>query len=84
MQNLFINSLLKSARLAQEDPTASTEEVPTTSEEVLPPPEAGPSLSPVMVFAWLGAHLALGFLGWLAYDYNVAQTVDDAFKIAKA
>ena len=82
---LFMKSLLKSARLAQEDPTASTDEVTTTSEEVvLPPPEAGPSISPVILYSWLGAHLALGFLGWKAYDYDVTKTLDDIYLITKA
>jgi hypothetical protein len=54
---------------------------------MLPPPEGGPlppQISPLILFPWLGAHLALGYLGYLANYNNTTKTFDAAYDEFKA
>jgi hypothetical protein len=87
MQTLFVKSLLESVRLAQEDPTTSTSDSTTSNPDMLPPPEGGPlppQISPLILYPWLGAHLALGYLGYKAYDNNINGNADLMFEIFEA
>jgi hypothetical protein len=84
MQTPFTKALLESYRLAQEDPATTSVDPASDMPDTLPPPEGGPTsppLAPVFLYSWLGAHLALGALGYMAYDYNINGNADFAFEI---
>ena len=54
---------------------------------MLPPPEGGPlppKISPMILYPWLGAHLALGYLGYKAYDNNINGPADLLFEMLEA
>ena len=87
MQTPFTKALLESYRLAQEDPATTSVDPVSEMPDILPPPQEGPTpppLTPVFLYSWLGAHLALGFLGYKAYDYDINGTADLFYEVFAA
>ena len=82
----FAEVVLKSVRLAQEEVATTSVDPTTVPSDVPPPTEGGPTTSPIaplILYSWLGAHLALGYSGWKAYDYNINSTADVAYEFLK-
>jgi hypothetical protein len=87
MQSPFAKALLESYRLAQEDPATTSVDPVSDMPDTLTPPEGGPTpppLAPVFLYSWLGAHLALGFLGYKAYDYDINGNADLLYEVVAA
>jgi hypothetical protein len=85
MQSPFAKALLASYRLAQEDTDTTSVDPVSDTPDTLPPPEGGstsPPLDPVFLYSWFGAHLALGLLGFMAYNNNINGNADDFYEAA--
>jgi hypothetical protein len=83
----FAELAIMSVRLAQEEVATTTTDPTTVPTDVPPPPEGGPlpsSITPTILYSWLGANLALGYAGWKAYDYNIYGNADLAYEFLRA
>ena len=72
----FEDYLLKAAMLAQEDPMATTETDPAAEVAVVDTP-APMGVAPLILYPWIAAQLAVGLVGYLAYDNSVNNLYDN-------